>query len=111
VTMFAQSGTAVVVPTTPRPTAPPASVLQSLTLSTEAIATLLDVAEATEERAQLRVEAAEQALEIAKRSLEVAQNDMDSAGGELAEANRNAALLRDQLSSMESGDTVTATFQ
>ena len=103
-TIFAQNGTAVVVPTSPRPTAPPASVLQSLTLSTEAIATLLDVAEATEERAQLRVESAGHALETA-------QLEMQAASAEQAEATRNATLLRDQLSSMESGDTVTATFK
>ena len=109
-TIFAQSGTAVVVPTTPRPTAPPASVLQTLTLSTEAIATLLDVAEATEERAQLRVEAAEQALDVANRSLEIAQQELAAAGSEQSEASRNATLLRDQLGGMESGDVVTATF-
>jgi hypothetical protein len=103
-TMFAQNGTAVVVPTTPRPTAPPASVLQTLTLSTEAIATLLDVAEATEERAQLRVEAAENAVKTA-------QVELHAASAEQSEATRNATLLRNQLSGMESGDTVTATFK
>jgi hypothetical protein len=103
-TIFAHNGTAVVVPTTPRPTSPPASVLQSLTLSTEAIATLLDVAEATEERAQLRVEAAEIAVKAAKVELQAAK-------AEQSEATRNATVLRDQLSGMESGDTVTATFK
>jgi hypothetical protein len=104
VTMFAQNGTAVVVPTTPRPTAPPTPINQTLTLSTEAIATLLDVAEATEERAQLRVEAAEEVLAAAK-------GEHASASAELKEAARNATLLRDQLGAMESGDTVSATFK
>jgi hypothetical protein len=103
-TMFTQNGTAVVVPTSPRPTAPPSPMLQSLTLSTEAIATLLDVAEATEERAQLRVEAAENAVKTA-------QVELHAAGAEQSEATRNATLLRNQLSGMESGDTVTATFK
>jgi hypothetical protein len=98
VTMFAQNATPA--PSTPKPSEPPATQSapnQTLTLSTEAIATLLDVAEATEERAQTRADAA-------KAELKAASDD-------LLEATRNATLLRDQLGSMESGDTVTATFK
>ncbi len=103
-TMFAQNANAA--PSTPPPSPSPSpssspppgpASPQTLVLSTEAIATLLDVAEATEERAQARADAA--------------KAELKAASDELLEATRNATLLRDQLGSMESGDTVTATFK